>query len=155
MTALDMAFVGGWDDRAADQRAHSERLRAGSVVLPIWRGKPQLGPLGLAWVGTEDPALHHAGGAWLYLGCHDGQDRFAADISTWEPDGLDSAALAMFADPTEQHYPGAAKGTRFGELRLAMMHLSAPEAAMAATARAVFNWHRSHRFCAACGTESA
>jgi NAD+ diphosphatase len=61
----------------------------------------------------------------------------------------------MFADPTEQYFPGASATARFAELRLAMMQLSASEAALAATARAVFNWHRTHRFCAACGTESA
>lgn len=155
MNALDMAFAGGWDDRAADRRAQSDGLRAQAAILPLWRGKPQLGPDALAWVGAQNPVLRHAGGDWLYLGQHDGRDRFAADISAWEPDGLDSAALAMFADPSEQHYPGAADGTRFGELRLAMTRLAAPEAAMAATARAVFNWHRSHRFCAACGAQSA
>lgn len=155
MIALDMAFVGTWDDRAAHERAGCDALRDGAAVLPLWRGKPQLDPAGLAWVAAGDPALIHAGDDWLYLGRHNGQPRFAADISAWEPDGLDTAALAMFADPSEQHYPGAADGTRFGELRLAMTTLAAPDAAMAATARAVFNWHRSHRFCAACGAQSA
>jgi len=109
---------------------------------------------GLGWVKADNPELRHAGTLWLYLGQHAGQDRFATDISAWEPDGLDRATLAMFADPSEQHYPGAAAGTRFAELRLAMTQLDPSEAALAATARAVFNWHRSHRFCAACGAES-
>lgn len=155
MIALEMAFTGGWDDRAADKRAQSNNLRAHALVLPIWRGKPQLGPQDLAWISAQDPILRHAGGDWLYLGRHAGRDRFAADISGWEPDGLDRAALAMFSDPSEQYYPGAAEGARFGDLRRAMTRLDVPEAAMAATARAVFNWHQSHRFCAACGVESA
>lgn len=155
MIARDMAFAGGWDDRASDRRKTCDSLRATAAVLPIWRGKPQLALQGLGWVGADNPALRHAGTDWLYLGKHNGQERFAADISPWEPDGLGSAALAMFADPSEQHYPGAATGTRFGELRLAMTSLAPAEAAMAATARAVFNWHRSHRFCAACGAQSA
>ncbi|MCC1481742.1 NAD(+) diphosphatase [Roseibaca sp. Y0-43] len=154
MIRLEMAFSGAWDDRAAHERAESHALRRGSAVLPLWRGKTQIGPDGLAWVAPEDDALRHAGATWLYLGRHGGQARFAADISTWEPDGLDTAALAMFADPSEQHYPGAADDTRFAELRLAMTSLTPAEAALAATARAVFNWHRSHRFCAACGQES-
>ncbi|WP_296644406.1 NAD(+) diphosphatase [Roseinatronobacter sp.] len=154
MKCLEMAFVGRWDNRAADERATSETLRIGSQVLPLWRGKPQMSDHGLAWVNADDTALRHAGETWLYLGRQDGQPRFAADISTWEPDGLDSAALAMFADPTEQYYPGAEEGTRFAELRLAMTQLDPAEAALAATARGVFNWHRSHRFCAACGQES-
>jgi len=154
MISLDMAFAGVWDSRAAQERANSQDLRAGSAVLPIWRGKPQIGPDGLAWVAADATALRHAGDTWLYLGRHAGQARFAADISAWEPDGLDTAALAMFADPTEQHYPGALEGTRFAELRLAMTELAPAEAALASTGRAVFNWHRSHRFCAACGAES-
>ena len=154
MIALDMAFAGIWDNRAADQRATSADLRSTAAVLPVWRGKPQLAEDGLGWVTADNPVLRHAGALWLYLGQHAGQDRFAADISAWEPDGLDPAALAMFADPSEQHYPGAASGTRFAELRLAMAHLDPAAAALAATARAVFNWHRSHRFCASCGEES-
>lgn len=154
MTHLDMAFIGMWDDRAAHNRATCQRLRDGARILPLWRGKPQLDAQALGWVTADAPALRHGGSDWLYLGHHDGQHRFAVDISAWEPDGLEPAALAMFADPSEQHYPGAQPGTRFGELRLAMAHLAPSDAAMAATARAVFNWHRSHRFCAACGTES-
>lgn len=155
MKSLEMAFVGRWDSRAADERANADALRARSQVLPLWRGKPQLDRDGLAWVRPDAPVLRHAGAHWLYLGRVGEQPRFAADISAWEPDGLDSAAMAMFADPTEQYYPGAAPGARFAELRLAMTTLAPADAALAATARAVFNWHRSHRFCAACGQESA
>ncbi len=36
-----------------------------------------------------------------------------------------------------------------------MTHLSARDAELAATARALFGWHRSHRFCATCGNESS
>jgi len=154
MKALEMAFAGHWDSRAAEERATSDRLRAGSQVLPLWRGKPQIAQDCLAWVAADSPVLRHAGDSWLFLGRQNGQPRFAADISGWEPDGLDRAALEMFADPSEQTYPGAAPGACFAELRLAMTTLSAPEAALAATARAVFNWHRSHRFCAACGSTS-
>lgn len=154
MKRLDMAFAGGWDSRAAQDRALCDTLRDASIVLPLWRGKPQLSADGLGWVPASDPVLRHAGDRWLYLGRQEGQPRFAADVSLWEPDGLDSAALAMFADPTEQHYPGAAEGTRFAELRLAMTSLGAADAALAATARAVFNWHRSHSFCAVCGAQS-
>ena len=125
------------------------------AVLPLWRGKPQLGPRD--WHGSPPVTRFCATPAkrWLYLGRHQGQARFAADISAWEPDGLDTAALAMFADPSEQHYPGAAEGTRFGELRLAMTRL--------ALARRGHGRHRARgvqlaplaSLCAACGAESA
>lgn len=154
------AFCGTWDSRADFLRADAARLAelrasAATQVLPVWRGKPHLSQTGLGWVAPDHPCLIHAGMDWVFLGYWQNRPCFAADISGWEPDVIDRAALAMFLDPSQQIWPGAAEGQHFGELRLAMATLSAPEAALAATARALFNWHRSHRFCASCGQGSA
>jgi NAD+ diphosphatase len=159
-TMTQAAFCGTWDTRAADRRADPAliaalRARTDARVLPVWRGKPHLGADGLGWVGPDHPCLIHAGQDWIYLGQWQDRPCFAADISGWEPDAIDRAALAMFLDPSQQIWPGAEPGQHFGELRLAMATLGAAEAALASTARAVFNWHRSHRFCAACGAGSA
>jgi NAD+ diphosphatase len=40
---------------------------------------------------------------------------------------------------------------QFVELRGVMTRLPPADAALASTARALMNWHRSHRFCSACG----
>lgn len=46
----------------------------------------------------------------------------------------------------------AAEG--FTELRGVMTQLTAREAELVATAKALLQWHRSHGFCAACGAKS-
>ncbi len=123
-------------------------------VLPFWRGKPHLGAQGLGLVGPDHAMLVQSDRPWLYLGDENGHAHFAADISRWEPEVLDRAALAMFTDTSIQIHPAGPKGSHFGELRMAMAHLPGTQAAMAATARAVFNWHQTHRFCSACGAPS-
>jgi NAD+ diphosphatase len=55
------------------------------------------------------------------------------------------------ADPTAG--PLAGHGAFIG-LREAAVSLSGAEAAMAATAKGLFEWRRRHRFCAACGEPS-
>ncbi|MGP9789631.1 NAD(+) diphosphatase [Roseinatronobacter sp. NSM] len=163
MTTALMAFRGHWDSRAAELRGAPDMLAqflstGHARILPVWRGKPQLRSAGpateLGWVSAEADVLKHAPTPYLFLGLHHDVPLFAADISTWEPDALDRSAMAMFLDTTIQHYPGTETGLFFGELRQSMAHLTAPDAALAATARATFNWHRSHGFCASCGQAS-
>ncbi len=154
------AFCGTWDSRATELRGDAAVLgqlanSTAARILPIWRGKPHLAGGGLGWVGADHPCLIHAQEGLIYLGTYQGAPSFAADISNWEPDALDRTAIAMFTDTSLQIWPGAPEGHAFGDLRMAMGSLPGPDAALAATARAVFNWHRTHRFCAACGAQSA
>ncbi|MCC5991263.1 MAG: NAD(+) diphosphatase [Rhodobacteraceae bacterium] len=157
------AFAGAWQARSAELRKDSAALgallaRSDTLILPIWRGKPQFAISDahacLGWVDASAPCLQDAPRPILYLGKHDGRAIFAADISGWEPDALDRAAMAMFNDTTTQHYPGAQPGHVFADLRQHMTGLNTTEAALAATARAIFNWHHRHGFCAACGQAS-
>jgi NAD+ diphosphatase len=153
------AFCGTWDNRDTALRADQaalDHLALGSDarILPVWRGKPHLAGTALGWVHANHPCLTHASDGPIYLGQHQGAPCFAADISNWEPDALDRSALAMFVDSSVQIWPGAPAGQSFGDLRMAMGSLAASDAALAATARALFNWHRTHRFCAACGAQS-
>lgn len=158
-----VVFAGGWDDRAAELRNQPEALAAlladsQTKVLPVWRGRPLLAgsPVtGLGWVPADSAVLMQAKPERLFLGYHEGRACFAADLSRWEPAGLDRAAMAMFFDPAEYPHPAAPPDHRFAELRGAMTALPPADAAFAATARALFNWHRSHRFCSACGAASA
>lgn len=157
-----VVFAGGWDDRAAALRDDASALvdlaaRADARVLPIWRGKPLIAGEArdrLGWLAPGGTVLAHARDGWLFLGFHDDVPHFAADVSSWEPDGVDRAALAMFFDPTEHHHPAMPGDHRFAELRGSMALLLPVDAAMAATARALFNWHRTHRFCSSCGARS-
>lgn len=156
---MQFAFGAEWGERDALRRGDQNWLAAALAdgqtrVLPVWRGKPHLAGTGLGWVAPDHPMLRHAIRPFTYLGLSDGRATFAADLSSWEPDALDRSALAMFTDTSIQIHPAAESGTHFGELRLAMVQLPAPHAALAATARALFNWHRTHAFCAACGHAS-
>lgn len=156
---MRFAFGHEWHSRKAQYRTDAAAITSAlsdpqTRILPLWRGKPHLGADGLSWSTGSDPVLAHARQPFLYLGTHEDRNIFAADISSWEPDALDRAALAMFTDTSIQIHPSAPKGAYFGELRLAMMQIPAVEAAFAATARALFNWHRTHRFCAACGAKT-
>lgn len=145
-------------DRAAALRADPEalgRLQGAGRVLPVWRGKPLFAGEagGLVWVRPGHPVL---GGAqpMVFLGLEeDGQASFAADLSHWEPESGEGAEQSFF-DQTRQPHPALGAGPAFEDLRNAMTRLTAREAELAATARALLHWHRSHGFCAACGARS-
>lgn len=157
-----VVFSGGWEARSAELRTDAAALaellaRPQSRVLPVWRGRPLTadgGRGGLGWVASDHAILAQARPERLFLGLHEGRAHFAADLSKWEPEGLDRAALAMFFDPAEYHHPAAPVDHRFTDMRGVMLLLSPADAAFAATARALFNWHRSHRFCSSCGASS-
>lgn len=161
-----VTFGGSALDRAAEIRGNRDVLRfvrgaADTVSILMWRGKPLVcgeardqlvrlpmshpliadGPAG----NTSEPIL---------LGREDGAACFATDISSWEPEDLDRAALGQFLDPSEQHHPALPEDHVFAELRRLMTRLTPRDAELAATAKAVLGWHRSHKFCAACGTAS-
>lgn len=146
-----IALTGGWEDRAAELRAGGG---AADRILPLWRGRPLVNGQVLGWVGPDSAVLASAGPERLFLGRHEGALWAAADISAWEPEGLDRAALAMFTDPTEYPHPDAPPGCRFIDMRQGLMRLEPASAALAGTARALFNWHKTHRFCSACGSAS-
>lgn len=154
-------------DRAAHLRgdaAAQARLWAAGRVLPMWQGKPLLmGEGALGWLPPGHPVLAH-GRAPLFLGLaadsENGDERggelglFAQDISDWTPEAGAEAVEQGFFDPSIQRHPALSGDHGFHELRGVMTRLDASEAALAATARALLHWHRSHGFCATCGSAS-
>lgn len=158
---------GGGLDRAAALRGDAARMTAlwgggGARVLPVWRGKPLVGGEArdrLGWVSPGHPVLAQSREDAVFLGLGPGRDgatcaHFAADISGWEPQGVDAAATVAFFDPSEHHHPALPPDQRFAELRGVMARLSPLEAELAATARGLLTWHETHRFCARCGQPS-
>lgn len=156
--AETVTFGGGQLERAAHLRAKASELAQNSAALwtVLWRGKPLIASGELALVPTGHPLLSAAGpGAQpILLGLRDGAPLFACDVSAWVPAEFDETALNTFLDPTEQRHPDAPEGAVFAELRTIMTRLSPWEAEVAATAKAVLHWHRSHGYCAACGAPS-
>ena len=155
--AETVTFGGSGLDRAAALRGDGVQmaaLLARGRVLPVWRGKPLiLGGAALGWVPAGHPALAH-GRAPVFLGLDAETPWFAQDISDWSPEAGAEAVQHGFFDPSEQHHPALPEDHGFLELRGVMTRLTAREAELAATARAVLHWHRSHGFCATCGAAS-
>ncbi len=153
--AEKVTFGGSGLNRAAEERRDTSLLSdPSSRIMLIWRGKPLIVGDALAFVPLSHAVLADAGKARLLLGRDEIGPIFATDISHFTPDNLDEAALNTFLDPTRQQHPALPKDHQFVELRSVMTRLSPRDAELAATAKAVLDWHRSHRFCAACGTES-
>jgi NAD+ diphosphatase len=154
--AETVTFGGSGLNRAAELRGDAEaqaRLLAHGQVLPMWRGKPLMqADAGLVWVGADAPVLLGAG-PMVFLGLDADQPCFAADVADW-PDDAAQAPVGGFLDQTVQSHPTLPPSLGFAELRAVMLRLSAREAELAATARAVLQWHRTHGFCAACGAVS-
>ena len=125
----------------------------------LWRGKPLVawGPNGaadLVRLPMDHPILSESGLPCVFLGLEQEGAVFAQDISEWEPDLSDATQLDSFMDRSEQHHPELPNTYLFCELRGVMTRMSPRDAELAATARSLFSWHRSHRFCAMCGVES-
>ncbi|WP_372892512.1 NAD(+) diphosphatase [Rhodosalinus sp.] len=152
-SALDRADALRTDAAALDRMRHDPRTRA----VALWRGKPLVAGAArdrLARLPLDHPALAEAP-TDLLLGCEDGAAVFAADLSAWDPpEGLPET-LGAFADPSEQRHPALPEDHAFAELRTHMVTLGPRDAELAATARGLLGWHRSHGFCARCGGPSA
>ena len=150
-------------DRSSVTREDPEKVealwRSGNArVTPVWRGKP-LFRLGgespeLGWLPTDAPILSESAEKPILLGLLDGAGRFAVDVSAWEDPDADHEAMRQWVDRTENVHPSLPEGHKFIDLRSIMGELTTGDAADAATAKGVLEWHRSHAFCARCGGKS-
>jgi NAD+ diphosphatase len=148
--AETVTFGGGGLNRAEDYRRHPEQLAAlPARTLPLWRGKPLLAPGRDALAGIEGHAFEDLGEPVL-IGVVDGAALYARDVSGLQVEGT-AEGLGAFHDPSEQTHPSLPEGLAFAELRTVMMRLSPLDAEIAATAKGVLEWHRTHGFCANCG----
>ncbi|MCH2075977.1 MAG: NAD(+) diphosphatase [Rhodobacteraceae bacterium] len=147
-----VTFGGSGLDRAAELRGLAELAEGQCIVL--WRGKPAVTEDGTLTRIPRDHPIAALCPAPVLMGREDdGTILEAFDLSAWEPDGLDASALTGFLDPTLQVHPDL-PGSAFAELRGMMTQLSPRDAELAATARAIFEWHRTHGFCSTCGAKS-
>jgi len=153
-----VTFGGAGFERAADLRTDAAALAAyraapSTRILPLWRGKPAIGVDRLAPVAPGHPLIEYGDEAPIFLGRDAGGAWFALDVSSWVPP-REAETLGAFFDPSLQRHPAMAGDSAFRELRAAAPHLSPAEAEIAAMAKAITGWHRSHRFCSACGAPS-
>ncbi len=145
LSAYSNTFAGNPLDRVSERRREPEwlehRLEAvGTTVLALWNGAPLVqenGDVRLTRLAAG-LAVELAGGdeRLLFLGVDEaGHAVFAID-------------LEGAADPAEGVLHGRG---RFQNLRELAAILPADETGMAASAKAVFEWRRRHRFCSVCG----
>jgi len=149
LMAFTNTFAGNPLDRASYRRGDAawigEQLAAPeSLGVVIWNGKPLVedaegGGARIAYVSAR-MAGDLAGGPerLLFLGLWQGVAVFAVDL-----DGV--------ADPADGPVQGLG---RFEDLRMIAMTLPGTETGILATAKAMFEWRRKHRHCAACGQPS-
>ncbi|HET7410654.1 MAG TPA: NAD(+) diphosphatase, partial [Paracoccaceae bacterium] len=145
MRRVTFAAGNGQLDRAAHLRDESEDLlhHPRATLLPLWQERmlfdlratePRLG-----WVPPLPEYLADAADRPVFLGMTGDTPCFAADVSP-----LDEEAA-------KDRFGGAAK---FIDLRSIAGELDPDSAAIAATAKGVLGWHRTHRFCSRCGAAS-
>lgn len=165
--AEQVTFGGSNLDRAAEIRGNLDALQTlwaqeTARVLLIWRGKPlclriegQERPAGLALLESTHPLVADRCAQAILLGRSEaGNGCFALDLSDWVPEQADLSTLNSFTDPSEQYHPDLPTSHVFAELRAVMTGLTAREAELAATAKALTGWHATHGFCACCGAPS-
>lgn len=160
--AETVTFGGSGLDRAAHLRSEPSAMQAlkrldDAEAIVFWRGKPMIrrGERdALARFPVRHPALQEVMENAIFLGLEGNSGRFAVDLSRWQPDDIDPSIMGGFLDPTEQRHPHFEENEVFAELRANMTRLTPRDAELAASALALYNWHRSHRFCAKCGGPS-
>ncbi len=151
LTAFHNTYAGNPLDRAGERRSDAAWIAArlanpASQALALWNGQPLAeaktgGGAGLHFVSGPLAKELAAGEEWLlFLGLRaNGVAVFAVDL-----EGAVDPARGVL-----QPIGGAFEG-----LRALAPRLEPQEAAIAAQAKAVFEWRRRHRFCSACGQPS-
>lgn len=158
-----LGFAGGGLDRRAELRRTADALARDPAArgLAMWRGRPLVtgpqGGEGLAWRSLADEFPGAGRGPRVFLGTSDAGPLFALDVSDWAPDGGAVADLGPGRAGEDVPAPAGLAGddnARFGDLRALITRLGRVDGEIAATAKGVLEWHRTHRFCARCGAVS-
>lgn len=150
LSAITNVFAGNPLNRVSERRTDAAWLDArladrDSLALPLWNGQPLTEPgkdggVQLAYIPVR--MGEELAGGWerlLFLGL-------------WKETAVFAVDLEGAPDPTDGPLSGLGA---FKDLRAVATVLVPAEAAIAATAKGLFEWRRKHRHCAACGEPSA
>ncbi|PIE08275.1 MAG: NAD(+) diphosphatase [Rhodobacterales bacterium] len=159
---LTLGFGGGGLARHAERRGAAEALfrHPQARVLAMWQGRPLVTGPGnaprLAWHPAAVTLPPDSAGLRLYLGEGSTGPLFGVDISGWMPEGGGAPDPGPGRAGEDRPAPPelASAGARFADLRGLVAKLSPLDGEIAATARGLCEWHRTHGFCATCGARS-
>lgn len=153
---FSMAFLDSGLDRAAHLRGTSESIpRPTDRTILLWRGKVLVDldrNNALAFCDVSHPAV--TGASHIFLGVDEAGPVYAHDISHRDPTDIEMPPTDVFFDPTHQRHPLFDTSLVFAEPRSLLAGLTSREGELIATAKAMFHWHNSHKFCAKCGQPS-
>ena len=147
-----VTFGGSGLNRASELRGSAKASpREGDLFIIHWRGKFAVdlkNACELALMKYPNKIISNK--QIIFLGRNKDVSYFATDISEWEPIGQDEID-GSFYDKTQQFHEFLGKDFPFWELR-SFMHLLTPRSAeLASTAKSVFHWQNTSRFCSKCG----
>lgn len=155
-----LTFASTFLDRVAEMRIHGLELERmfrdpSSWIVVLWRGKflLDLEKMELVKLQSSHCLVADQFENAVFLGKAD-VGYFAVDISEWAPDANSYSPTDQFIDQSAQPHPDGPTGAEFVDIRGYIAHLSGADGDISATARALFEWHRSHQYCSCCGAKS-
>ena len=110
-----------------------------SVIVPLWRGDPLMSDGNPAFLSAAALPEFPKNAMVVFLGLKNDRAYFGVDASH----SAQTPEAATFADIGE-----------YVSLRMAAGALSRDDLAIIGHSRWLFEWHRKHGFCAACGSET-
>ena len=154
LTFFQNTFAGNPLNRASDRRPDADWL-AGQLAssdalgMALWNGKPLV---------EKTPKTDGGDGgvqiAYLpakLAGELAGGDERLLFMGLWQETAIFAVDLEGTSDPALGPLQGLGE---FKELRTIALQLPAPDAAILATAKSMFEWRRRHQYCASCGQPS-